>query len=82
MLVTYCLLQPSATTSPFVRLPDWVCSAATLAVGAAILLQNPTTRAEIRAFPGRSRPAAGARDARRRARPNCGADRVLPESAA
>ncbi len=37
------------------RLPDWVCSAITLGVGAAFVLQNPATRAEIRAFPAKVR---------------------------
>lgn len=49
-LVTYCLLQSSATATPFVRVPDWIGSAVTIAVGVAILAQNPTTRAEIAAF--------------------------------
>jgi alpha-1,6-mannosyltransferase len=48
-LVVYCLLQPVATTSPIVRLPDWFVSGAALAVGLSMLLSHTEVRADLRA---------------------------------
>jgi alpha-1,6-mannosyltransferase len=63
MFVVYCLIQPSATSAPLVRLSDWMCSAITLAVGATMLMRNPQTRAEILGLVRRGGPSTSPPDA-------------------
>jgi alpha-1,6-mannosyltransferase len=59
MLIVYSLAAPSATTSPVVKISDWAVSGIALAVGLAILLRRPETRAEIAGFYRHARTSIG-----------------------